>query len=177
MKKLMLLVAVAGLAFASQAAQFDWQYGATASDVGKTVYVVLGSTPQTTWESVDALAAAAVSNGTVARAGRNTLASGIAVDPSITTSSANAYYVVVSADKSSFDVSNVADFSGSVYDPSDPNNSTTKGDNKSISSSSTFVATGSSFGGGGTTPSVPEPTSGLLMIVGLGALALRRRRA
>ena len=27
------------------------------------------------------------------------------------------------------------------------------------------------------TPSVPEPTSGLLMLVGLGALALRRRRA
>jgi hypothetical protein len=27
------------------------------------------------------------------------------------------------------------------------------------------------------TPDVPEPTSGLLMLVGLGALALRRRRA
>ena len=29
----------------------------------------------------------------------------------------------------------------------------------------------------GVTPGVPEPTSGLLMLVGLGALALRRRRA
>ena len=29
----------------------------------------------------------------------------------------------------------------------------------------------------GGTPGVPEPTSGLLMLVGLGALALRRRRA
>ena len=29
----------------------------------------------------------------------------------------------------------------------------------------------------GSTPPVPEPTSGLLMLVGLGALALRRRRA
>ena len=28
----------------------------------------------------------------------------------------------------------------------------------------------------GSTPPVPEPTSGLLMLVGLGALALRRRR-
>ena len=32
-------------------------------------------------------------------------------------------------------------------------------------------------GGGSVTPSIPEPTSGLLMLVGLGALALRRRRA
>ena len=31
--------------------------------------------------------------------------------------------------------------------------------------------------GGGGTYNVPEPTSGLLMLVGLGALALRRRRA
>ena len=30
---------------------------------------------------------------------------------------------------------------------------------------------------GGWTQTVPEPTSGLLMLVGLGALALRRRRA
>ena len=32
-------------------------------------------------------------------------------------------------------------------------------------------------GSGGSTPTIPEPTSGLLMLVGLGALALRRRRA
>ena len=33
------------------------------------------------------------------------------------------------------------------------------------------------WGGGGGTGGVPEPTSGMLMLVGLGALALRRRRA
>ena len=32
------------------------------------------------------------------------------------------------------------------------------------------------FGSGSTTYGIPEPTSGLLMLVGLGALALRRRR-
>jgi hypothetical protein len=30
---------------------------------------------------------------------------------------------------------------------------------------------------GGVSTAVPEPTSGLLMLVGLGALALRRKRA
>ena len=38
-------------------------------------------------------------------------------------------------------------------------------------SSSNFVADKASY------PAVPEPTSGILMLVGLGALALRRRRA
>ena len=40
----------------------------------------------------------------------------------------------------------------------------------------TFSGTGGAFGAGGWT-AAPEPTSGLLMLVGFGALALRRRRA
>ena len=42
-----------------------------------------------------------------------------------------------------------------------------------------FADKQSSFAGAGwyTTASVPEPTSGLLMLVGLAGLALRRRRA
>ena len=41
----------------------------------------------------------------------------------------------------------------------------------------TFDGTPGAFGAAGWTAAVPEPTSGLLMLVGLGALALRRRRA
>ena len=41
-----------------------------------------------------------------------------------------------------------------------------------------FTGVNAALGGAGTTyTDVPEPTSGLLMLVGLGALALRRRRA
>ena len=38
-------------------------------------------------------------------------------------------------------------------------------------------ATAAGSWGGGGTPAIPEPTSGILMLVGLGALALRRRKA
>ena len=41
----------------------------------------------------------------------------------------------------------------------------------------TFALTAASFANSGTIANVPEPTSGLLMLVGLAGLALRRRRA
>ena len=40
-----------------------------------------------------------------------------------------------------------------------------------------FTFNAASFANSGTIASVPEPTSGLLMLVGLAGLALRRRRA
>ncbi len=39
------------------------------------------------------------------------------------------------------------------------------------------LTTASTTGGGWTTAAVPEPTSGLLMLLGMAGLALRRRRA
>ena len=40
----------------------------------------------------------------------------------------------------------------------------------------TFTPVSGGGGGGGGSGTIPEPTSGLLMLVGLGALALRRKR-
>ena len=175
MKKLMFMVAVAGLAFASQAAYVNWQYDATSADVGKTVYVLLGATPQTSWDSIEALTTAALGSAEIKKKINKYNATGQVSDSAITHSSADLYYVIVSADKSSFDVTESADFTAKVYDPNNQESST--GNSLAINSATPRLATGSSFGGGGTTPIVPEPTSGLLMIVGLGALALRRRRA
>ena len=173
MKKLMLLIAVAGLAFASQAMSVDWQYTATSADVGKTVYVMLGSTPQTTWASLQAVEDAALGSAEIKKKVNKYNAAGGVTDAAITKSSADLYYVVVSADKTTFDVTAAADFTSKVYDPD--NQESTPGSSTAITSSTTRIASGSSWGG--STPVVPEPTSGILMLVGLGALALRRRRA
>ena len=43
-------------------------------------------------------------------------------------------------------------------------------------SGTTFALNAASFANSGTIASVPEPTSGLLMLVGLAGLALRRGR-
>ena len=174
MKKLFMFVVVAALALASQAAQVDWQYDAAAGDVGKTVYVLLGATAQTSWESVAALEQAAVDSGTIAKNGRKYNASGTAVDDDITKTSANVYYVIVSADKSSFDVTSVSDMKGSVYDPANQESGT--GNNTSLSSAS-ITSSGNSFSGGSSGGGVPEPTSGLLLLVGASLLGLRRKRA
>ena len=171
MKKMIVLAVVALAAAFSQAASLDWKYGATADDVGKTVYVLAGTTAVTEWDSVGALSAAALGSGTVAKSGRAYATNGTVADASITKTSADIYYVVVSADGSTFDVTSVANMAASVYDPN--NQESTPGANTSLSSAS-ITSSGNSFGGGG--GDVPEPTSGLLLVLGGAMLALRRKQ-
>ncbi len=173
MKKLFILMTVAALAFVGQAMQLDWQYTGVSTDVGKTVYVMLGAAAQTEWESLSAVQEAAVSSGTVAKSGRsNYWGTGSFSSDNINKTTANVYYVIVSADKSTFDVTSVANMAGSVYDPNNQESST--GANTALSSAS-ITSSGNSFGGGGG-GDIPEPTSGLLLLVGAGMLALRRKQ-
>ena len=173
MKKLFMFVAGFALVFSANAMALDWQYGAAAADVGKTVYVLLGATAQTEWESVDAVAAAAIDSGAVTKKSRVYNATGSFTSDDINKTTANVYYVIVSADKSTFDVTSVANMAGSVYDPG--NQESTPGSNTSLSSAS-IASSGNSFGGGGSGGDVPEPTSGLLLLVGGAMLALRRKQ-
>ena len=190
MKKLFVSIVVMGLAVASQAANLDWRYNAAAADEGQTVYLMLGTEAVQEWENLEAVKAAAVDNGAVTKNGRNYYASGKAISDKITSDSASVYYVVVSADGNSFGVTSVSDMTASVYDPQQQQGTT--GNNTSLSSSS-ITKSGIAWGtGGGTDPDpgtdpvdpptpgpgsdVPEPTSGILLMIGGAALALRRRR-
>ncbi len=168
----MLLVTVAMTAFASNAMSVDWKYTGNSSQKNYTVYVILGSTAETSWESVAAVEAAAKDSGTIAKAGTAYTATGSIADASITKSSADYYYVLVSTGtEPTYQVSAVIDAHTKVYDPSAQESSAGSFNVKNADAS---WSTAKGFSGGSS--DVPEPTSGLLLLVGAGMLALRRKQ-
>ena len=192
MNKLFTMLCVTGLTVVCQAAQLDWRYNASSEDVGKTVYVLLGTEAQENWDSLDKLSAEAVSSGEVKKKVNKYYATGSFNNAEVTKTSASIYYVVVDTDGKTFGVTSVSDMTGSVYDPA--NQESSPGQNTSLSSSS-ITKSGIAWGtGGGGDPDpgpspdnpptpgpggdgdVPEPTSGILLMIGGAALALRRRR-
>ena len=174
MKKLMIALGAVAMAAGVQAACIDWNYlGATEADAGKTVYIIAGSTAQQTWESVAAIEAAAISiggSGTIAKNGRN-----YTIDQTIASpidAGSSAYFVIVSADQSKYGVSSVQDMSALIYDPEKQEGSKGIFDAGSLGLNPT-----KDFGGGPGPEPIPEPTSGLLLLLRVAGLALKRRRA
>lgn len=170
MKKLMIIAAVVMAVVSAKAASVDWKVTGTSSQVGYTVYL-LASAPGT-YASVAELAADAVGTGTIASMGRNNYyAAGTAASTAITTTSmAEAYFVIVTSSDATEYTYVSQDMSARVYDPA--NQESSKG---------TFGTTSATILAGTTaqfsSSPVPEPTSGLLMLLGMAGLALRRRRA
>ena len=170
MKKLVTMLALAAAVVSARAACVDWSVKATASDVGTTVYLL---TAMSDFESADALKDAAVSSSVVASAGRGAYATPkqTAIDSSVT-ATASFYYAIVDGD--SFTYISANDLQGKVFDPN--NQESSKGTYNALSVADIKAGTSKSFGGGGDDP-IPEPTSGLLLLVGGAMLALRRRLA
>lgn len=177
MKKLIMLAAVAALAFAGQAASVDWSMsiagqGATLAGNGAFVMAFAGSdyadiVKLVTVDGSDTLQSdlagyALGTTATVKNNRGNATASG-ALENSPTT----VFWMMFK--DGSYDADSAVswtaatDVSGSFYEPP--------------ASGTAFGLNAASFANSGTIAGVPEPTSGLLMLVGLAGLALRRRRA
>ena len=166
------------LAGATQAAMIDWSisknatknYAGTASAM--TVYLLSESQWSAIQSQVAAKGEAALTSGTYLTSATSST-SGVVESEKVAVPGYNPgqsvafYSVIFDKDSSNKPYYKAATVSQTVYDPNDDDYSTAK----------TASFTALKFNNATWTAVAPEPTSGLLMLVGLGALALRRRRA
>ena len=172
MKKLILMATVAASAMFASAASFDWKVQTGADYAGMSVYAISGSTAASILAACQSTDSAkwtdafsgftAYTVGTGSRAAASGSSNDIAAN-------ANLVFVIVDgtvADGSKYWVVN--DYSipaANVYEL------------PAIGTRATIDLSSQGTAGSGTFTAVPEPTSGLLMLLGVAGLALRRRRA
>ena len=174
MKRLILMAVVAISAGFANAASFNWKLTTGSDYLGMNVYAVSGSTAtsilaacQSTdsakWTDVFSGFTSATVAGTGSRANAAGASDGIAANDTLV-------FVIVDgavANGSKYWVVNDYSIPDTyVYEP--PN---------TPSATATIALSTQGTAGSGTFTAVPEPTSGLLMLLGVAGLALRRRRA
>ena len=180
MKKLIMLAAVTALAFVGRAATVDWKVayaakGSVWSANGATVMAFAGSDYADIIKLVTDVGSATLQSDLAGKSlGSSTFIEtrGTAtMTTAVTTENAPSKMFWMIFTEGSFDGgksviwTTATDVSDAYYTPPD--------------SGKTFGLTAESFTGSGTiaTASVPEPTSGILLLVGMAGLALRRKRA
>ncbi len=188
MKKLMIVLAAVALAGVTQAASFQWktatgQYvykaGTTTKAGSMTAYLFDSSVVAQT-----ALLDGILNQGKAITAfsslsSKATSSSGAIAttdfdySPAGSPSTITTYFAIIDGDN--VFISGTAD--GAVSDVGVTMLSYSGLSTPSKAAAAEFTGTQSSVGWYKAASAVPEPTSGILMLVGLGALALRRRRA
>ena len=183
MKKIMIALAAVALAVSAQAASFNWktgmggqvcQAGTTTTANGMVAYLFDAAVTSQS----DAFAA--LSTGAAVTSIAGSLDSATLSSGKITTQTAfnwgeagdtlSAYFVIVNGED--FYISSLQSAAA------DAAATKTLQYNEKTASQAVLNTTGSYAGAGWySAAAVPEPTSGLLMLVGLAGLALRRRRA
>ena len=177
MKKLIMLALVAIGTLGVQAAAVNWKVTGSLAN-NKTVYAFLESDRATVTamlqgvNTVDAFAEALTSSGLNYSSGKgaSSAAAGSISSSSLTAgSSYDLFFVTIGGTDPAYRITTDT-ISATAYAESSPSSTfpTLAISSSNLTASQKFSAQ---------TPAVPEPTSGLLMLVGLGALALRRRCA
>lgn len=186
MKKLMTALAVAVVGFAANAASFNWQAtsgylwdGAdTPAKITSGSAYLLFTSALTQSDLVTAFAAdAATAASTVASKSVSTGTIGSNARIALTeftadvTTDQTAYFVVFNGDN--MYISGTADAGYAAVGTSDISFGSMTSSSKAFKDAADGYAGASWYGAA----AVPEPTSGLLMLLGMAGLALRRRRA
>ena len=166
MKKLIIMALLVAGATIANAACMNWQVNGAAGTVDYSVFFLLTDNVADSYSSISDIAALNGGSGEIAKiSARAYGASGLIDDASLVKGS-KLSMIIVNADATKYAVINNIDTT-LVYDP-----------NNQESSQGTFeVANDTITGASYQAFAVPEPTSGLLMLIGLAGLALRRRRA
>lgn len=175
MKKLIIALAVATMAGMVNAACCAWQFKTTTSVAGlegSTAYVILGdygaTAPKfTALSEITSIAydAAGSATSTKTKPSYSTSAAGGIDSASLTASTPNFYLVLVNDAKSSYWVSDVFDATPNLYEAG------------SAQAGTLSIAPASIGAFTPMTSPTPEPTSGILMLLGMAGLALKRKRA